>query len=65
MRNYYTAQQVKAAEAPLLASLPDGTLMGRAAHGLARVAAGELRARTGGVVGRRVTLLVGSGDNGG
>ncbi|NKZ80343.1 hypothetical protein GTA28_26960 [Rhodococcus hoagii] len=39
--------------------------MGRAAHGLARVAAGELRARTGGVVGRRVTLLVGSGDNGG
>ncbi|WP_337110783.1 NAD(P)H-hydrate epimerase, partial [Prescottella equi] len=43
----------------------DGTLMGRAAHGLARVAAGELPARTGGVVGRRVTLLVGSGDNGG
>ncbi|PTR31473.1 hydroxyethylthiazole kinase-like uncharacterized protein yjeF/hydroxyethylthiazole kinase-like uncharacterized protein yjeF [Rhodococcus sp. OK519] len=65
MRHYYTTQQVKDAEAPLLASLPDGTLMGRAAYGLARIAADELRARTGGVVGRRVTLLVGSGDNGG
>lgn len=65
MRHYYTTKQVKAAEAPLLASLPDGTLMGRAAYGLARVAADELRSRTGGVAGRRVALLVGSGDNGG
>lgn len=65
MRHYYTTAQVKAAEAPLLASLPDGTLMRRAAYGLARVAAEELRSRTGGIVGRRVTLLVGSGDNGG
>lgn len=65
MRSYYTVAQVKAAEAPLLASLPDGVLMRRAAHGLARVAARELADRTGGVTGRRVTLLVGSGDNGG
>ncbi|MGF7119643.1 NAD(P)H-hydrate dehydratase [Rhodococcus sp. BE178] len=65
MRNFYTAQQVKAAEAPLLARLPEGTLMRRAAYGLARVAADELRDRTGGVSGRDVTLLVGSGDNGG
>lgn len=65
MRQYYTTTQVKAAEAPLLASLPGGTLMRRAAYGLARVAAEELRSRTGGIVGRRVTLLVGSGDNGG
>ncbi|QBJ95499.1 NAD(P)H-hydrate dehydratase [Rhodococcus sp. ABRD24] len=65
MRKYFTTSQVKAAEAPLLASLPDGALMRRAAYGLARVATAELRARTGGVVGRTVTLLVGSGDNGG
>jgi len=65
MRDFYTTTQVKAAEAPLLASLPEGTLMRRAAYGLARVAADELRARTGGVAGRAVTLLVGSGDNGG
>ncbi|MFC4602670.1 NAD(P)H-hydrate dehydratase [Rhodococcus kronopolitis] len=65
MRDYYTADQVRAAEAPLLAALPDGALMRRAAYGLARVTAAELRSRTGGVAGRRVTLLVGSGDNGG
>ncbi|QCQ92139.1 NAD(P)H-hydrate dehydratase [Rhodococcus sp. SGAir0479] len=65
MRHYYTTARVEAAEAPLLASLPEGTLMRRAAYGLARVAAEELRSRTGGVAGRRVTLLVGSGNNGG
>ncbi|RVW05125.1 NAD(P)H-hydrate dehydratase [Rhodococcus xishaensis] len=65
MRPYYSTAHVKAAEAPLLASLPEGTLMRRAAYGLARIAADELRSRTGGIVGRRVTLLVGSGDNGG
>ncbi|WP_305092327.1 NAD(P)H-hydrate dehydratase [Prescottella sp. R16] len=65
MRNYYSTAQVRAAEAPLLAALPDGTLMRRAAYGLARVTADELRSRTGGVAGRRVSLLVGSGDNGG
>ncbi|WP_430333719.1 NAD(P)H-hydrate dehydratase [Rhodococcus sp. ACT016] len=65
MRDFYTTALVKAAEAPLLESLPEGTLMRRAAYGLARVAADELRARTGGVAGRAVTLLVGSGDNGG
>ncbi|HNM12969.1 MAG TPA: hypothetical protein PKI02_16055, partial [Mycobacterium sp.] len=35
MRHYYTADAIRAAEAPLLASLPDGVLMRRAAHGLA------------------------------
>lgn len=65
MRDYYPAEQVRAAEAPLLAALPEGTLMWRAAHGLELVVASELRSRTGGVAGRRVTLLVGSGDNGG
>ncbi len=65
MRGYYTPDAVRAAESPLLAALPDGALMRRAAYGLAQVCAAELRSRTGGVVGRRVTLLVGSGDNGG
>ncbi|MGW0041733.1 NAD(P)H-hydrate dehydratase [Rhodococcus sp. NPDC003348] len=65
MRRFHTTSQVRAAEAPLLAALPEGTLMRRAAHGLAGVAAAELRSRTGGVAGRSVTLLVGSGDNGG
>ena len=34
MRHYYTADAIRQAEAPLLASLPDGVLMRRAAHGL-------------------------------
>ncbi|MCQ4120239.1 NAD(P)H-hydrate dehydratase [Rhodococcus tibetensis] len=65
MRGYYTPDEIRAAEAPLLESLPDGVLMRRAAHGLAGVVVAELRARTGGVAGRAVLLLVGSGDNGG
>ena len=65
MRHYYTADAIRAAEAPLLASLPDGTLMRRAAYGLATAIAEELRARTGGIAGRRVCAVVGSGDNGG
>lgn len=65
MRGYYTADQVREAEAPLLASLPDGVLMRRAAYGLARVVADELRLYTGSLTSRSVTLLVGSGDNGG
>lgn len=65
MRDYFTPAQIRDAEAPLLASLPDGTLMRRAAYGLATVVARELTARTGGVVGRTVVVLVGSGDNGG
>ncbi|MDI9897751.1 NAD(P)H-hydrate dehydratase [Rhodococcus sp. IEGM 1381] len=65
MRAYYTPEQIRNAEAPLLNSLPDGVLMRRAAYGLATVVAAELRARTGGVAGRRVTILVGTGDNGG
>lgn len=65
MRHYHLPDSVRAAEAPLLATTPEGALMRRAASGLARVCAAELAARTGGVAGRRVTLLVGSGDNGG
>lgn len=65
MRHYYTAEAIRAAEAPLLASRPEGALMRRAAYGLARVIADELRGRTGGVNGRQVCAVVGSGDNGG
>lgn len=65
MRHYYSAEAIRAAEAPLLASLPEGALMRRAAYGLSVVLAGELSARTGGVAGRSVCAIVGSGDNGG
>jgi hydroxyethylthiazole kinase-like uncharacterized protein yjeF len=65
MRHYYSADAIRAAEAPLLASQPDGALMRRAAYGLATAIAGELRRRTSGLAGRRVCAVVGSGDNGG
>jgi ADP-dependent NAD(P)H-hydrate dehydratase / NAD(P)H-hydrate epimerase len=65
MRHYYSVDAIRAAEAPLLASLPDGALMRRAAFGLATSIIGELIVRTGGVAGRRVCAVVGSGDNGG
>lgn len=61
MRAAHTVEQVRAAEADLMATLPDGTLMQRAATGLATVVIDLI----GGAYGRRVLLLVGSGDNGG
>ena len=65
MRHYYSADAIRDAEAPLLASLPDGALMRRAAYGLAIAIAGELTRRAGGVAGRTICAVVGSGDNGG
>jgi ADP-dependent NAD(P)H-hydrate dehydratase / NAD(P)H-hydrate epimerase len=65
MRHYFSVDAIRDAEAPLLASLPDGALMKRAAFGLATEIVGELTARAGGVAGRRVCAVVGSGDNGG
>ena len=56
-----TTAEVRTAEAPLLASLPEGALMQRAATGLATVCLRLL----GSVYGRRVALLVGTGNNGG
>ncbi|WP_344045710.1 NAD(P)H-hydrate epimerase, partial [Nocardioides panacihumi] len=61
MRSAHTVEQVRAAEATLMATLPDGALMQRAASGLAAAIADFL----GGVYGRKVVLLVGPGDNGG
>src|SRR6202012_1958776 len=65
MRHYYSVDAIRDAEAPLLASLPDGALMRRAAFGLATAIIAELSAKTRGVAGRRVCAVVGSGDNGG
>jgi hydroxyethylthiazole kinase-like uncharacterized protein yjeF len=45
--------------------VPDGTLMGRAAAGLASVCASLLTREPGHVYGARVVVLAGSGDNGG
>jgi ADP-dependent NAD(P)H-hydrate dehydratase / NAD(P)H-hydrate epimerase len=65
MRHYYTAGEIRDAEAPLLASLPEGGLMRRAAFGLSTAIVRELVAVSGGISGRRVCAVVGSGDNGG
>ncbi|MFJ8730408.1 NAD(P)H-hydrate dehydratase [Streptomyces bauhiniae] len=61
MRTAYSVETVRAAERALMARLPEGTLMQRAAAGLAAASAEFL----GRVYGSRVVLLVGSGDNGG
>jgi hydroxyethylthiazole kinase-like uncharacterized protein yjeF len=65
MRDAYSVDKVRAAEAALMAQLPEGTLMQRAAAGLAVVCADVLRTSHGGVYGARVVILAGSGDNGG
>jgi ADP-dependent NAD(P)H-hydrate dehydratase / NAD(P)H-hydrate epimerase len=57
----FTAEEVRAAEAPVLAATRDGALMQRAATGLATVCLRLLDS----VYGRRVVLLVGTGNNGG
>jgi hydroxyethylthiazole kinase-like uncharacterized protein yjeF len=48
-----------------MALVTDGTLMQRAAAGLAAVCADLLRSGAGGVYGARVVVLAGTGDNGG
>jgi ADP-dependent NAD(P)H-hydrate dehydratase / NAD(P)H-hydrate epimerase len=65
MRDAYQVTAVRAAEQALMELVPDGTLMGRAAAGLASVCAALLRAAPGRVYGARVVVLAGSGDNGG
>lgn len=64
MRQAWRVSDVRSAEKALMATVPDGTLMQRAAAGLARRCALLLR-ETGGVYGATVVLLIGSGDNGG
>ncbi|MDG4821151.1 NAD(P)H-hydrate dehydratase [Asanoa sp. WMMD1127] len=61
MRRAWRVADVRAAEEALMARLPEGTLMQRAAAGLARRCVLILEE----VYGKRVTLLVGAGNNGG
>jgi ADP-dependent NAD(P)H-hydrate dehydratase / NAD(P)H-hydrate epimerase len=61
MRYAHQVRKVRAAEQALIAKLPPGALMQRAAAGLASVSAGLV----GKVPGARVVILAGSGDNGG
>ncbi|MFT3899443.1 MAG: NAD(P)H-hydrate dehydratase [Gordonia sp. (in: high G+C Gram-positive bacteria)] len=61
-RAYPTVAQIRAAEAAT-GLLAGGVLMSRASGGLASAIINELRAD--GVYGRRVGLVIGSGDNGG
>ena len=61
VRQAHTVEQVREAERALMATLPEGALMQRAAAGLAYAVLDLL----GSAYGRRVLLLVGSGDNGG
>uniref|UniRef100_UPI002483C4DF NAD(P)H-hydrate epimerase n=1 Tax=Pseudonocardia pini TaxID=2758030 RepID=UPI002483C4DF len=65
MHGVWTAQQIRDAEAVLLAHGAEDALMRRAAHGLALWVRRFLVALHPRVTGRRVTLLVGAGDNGG
>jgi hydroxyethylthiazole kinase-like uncharacterized protein yjeF len=61
MRAAHAVPAVRAAEQELMARLPDGALMQRAAAGLAAACAGVLDR----VYGARLVVLAGSGDNGG
>ncbi|MGJ5833426.1 NAD(P)H-hydrate dehydratase [Streptomyces ossamyceticus] len=61
MRSAHRVETVRSAERTLMAQLPPGALMQRAAAGLAAACADAL----GRVYGSRVVLLTGSGDNGG
>ena len=61
MLRAWSVARVRAAEQALLAALPEGELMGRAAAGLAAVCRVRLSERD----GTRVVALVGPGNNGG
>ncbi|MDQ3166030.1 MAG: bifunctional ADP-dependent NAD(P)H-hydrate dehydratase/NAD(P)H-hydrate epimerase [Actinomycetota bacterium] len=61
MRRAYAVEQIRHAEQALMATLPDGALMQRAASGLAAACA-DLLGRT---YGARVLVVAGSGNNGG
>lgn len=69
MTSAYSISDVRAAEAALMATLQspamDGELMSRASFGLAVHVVRFLKDRCGGVTGRRILMLIGSGGNGG
>ncbi|NAZ84702.1 NAD(P)H-hydrate epimerase, partial [Kineococcus indalonis] len=61
----HAVADVRAAERAVMATVPEGALMQRAAAALDAECAAVLRAATGRVTGRRVVVLAGAGDNGG
>jgi hydroxyethylthiazole kinase-like uncharacterized protein yjeF len=61
----HSAEQIREAEEAAFRVTPEGTLMQRASHALAVSCANLLSDVRGAVVGSRVVLLVGSGNNGG
>jgi hydroxyethylthiazole kinase-like uncharacterized protein yjeF len=66
MRRAHAVEWIRAAEGDLMARLPEGALMQRAAAGLAATCAELLRDGVPGrVYGSRVLVWAGSGDNGG
>ena len=65
MRRAYQVAAVRAAERALMDLLPEGTLMRRAAGGLASVCGSLLARHPAHVYGARVAVLAGGGDNGG
>lgn len=65
IRDAYPVAQVRAAEAEAMSREPAGTLMTRAATALGAECRRELAGVGRSVVGARIVLLVGSGDNGG
>jgi hydroxyethylthiazole kinase-like uncharacterized protein yjeF len=64
MRAAWRAADIRAGEKQLMTTVPEGTLMQRAAAGLARRCA-ALLAERGGIYGGRVFVLAGAGNNGG
>jgi hydroxyethylthiazole kinase-like uncharacterized protein yjeF len=65
MRPVYDVATVRAAEEAVMAGLPEGALMERAATGLADACATLMRDLGLRIAGARVVLLIGSGNNGG
>ncbi|MEU0796726.1 NAD(P)H-hydrate dehydratase [Amycolatopsis sp. NPDC005961] len=65
MQGIWTTERIREAEGRAFAVTPEGELMRRASFGLSVQLADFLEDHTGAVSGRRVVLLVGSGDNGG
>jgi ADP-dependent NAD(P)H-hydrate dehydratase / NAD(P)H-hydrate epimerase len=64
-RRAHTVADIRAAEEQVMAALPDGVLMQRAAAGLAAACVELLAQGRGRVYGARVLVLAGSGNNGG
>jgi len=64
MRQAHVVDDIRAAEKALMATLPEGVLMQRAAAGLATVCA-QFLGDDPGVYGSRILVVAGDGDNGG